>query len=695
MYRNKLFELNEEYVALGKAITTRKKVARELVKFLLKTMYVSAYKYGEKEKLATKVRQVIELLNNSITHKIVMQHSFRPKLSIIVDCQDVEGTIFCLKSLLLEMNDGLTYEVVVRTTDNSVARQLDQHVKNVQYIQMSCEENTLAAFDRLISSCTGEYILCLRGDSFVMKGWRWHLYELLENNNDIGCVASKVIDINGKLKSAGKTIWADGQIDDCGHQDDADKPEYNYVRNVDSCMLNGIAIRKSLWNKLGGFRVERFDCETYAVADWALRIQEMGYVIQYQPLAVLIETANKKIQKRTTDKQKFVELWNNILNTKRFNKKDDLLARRSLKKTILVIDDNIPKYDTSAGARNIYQYIQIMLKMGFDIKFISADFKFDEQYTNKLQQLGVEVLWGKYCKQNWQIWLRENSSYIDFAFITRPQVAEIFLDEVKKATNAKVIYSVADLHFLRMRRAAAINGDDQMFKAAVKMEELEFAIMDKADVVLTLSYEEKSIIQDKLPNKETVVAPIFFYDNFDCGARNIGKTKGLLFVGGFSHSPNVDAALWFVREVWPILQTKLLDCKLYLVGSNPIKAIQELANDDVLVTGYVKDDELQELYQNTKVCIIPLRYGAGIKGKLIEAMYNRIPIVSTSIGAEGLNNIKEYVCCKDEAMEFANAVLEFYLDDEKISDTISRYHEYLILEHSEESIMRIFRDMLR
>ena len=204
---------------------------------------------------------------------------------------------------------------------------------------------------------------------------------------------------------------------------------------------------------------------------------------------------------------------------------------------------------------------------------------------------------------------------------------------------------------------------------------------------------KKKIIDGYFPSSKAVVTPIFIFDEFNYESVSLSGRKDILFVGGFNHKPNEDAVLWFVKEIWPNILREIPDCKFIVAGSNPTEKIRKLASKNIIVTGFVSDNMLDEYYQQCKVCVIPLRFGAGVKGKTIEAIYKKIPIVSTPIGVEGLYDIENYVDATEEPSEFARKVINYYKNDDLAEKAVSKYHEYLSKYFSDEYTKKIFKNI--
>ena len=188
--------------------------------------------------------------------------------------------------------------------------------------------------------------------------------------------------------------------------------------------------------------------------------------------------------------------------------------------------------------------------------------------------------------------------------------------------------------------------------------------------------------------------PIFIFDKFNFDKVDFSEKKDIIFVGGFKHKPNEDAVLWFVRDIWPKILKEVPECNFIIAGSSPTEKIKELECDNIKVTGFISDEELAGYYKNCKVCVIPLRFGAGVKGKTIEAIYNKIPVVSTSVGIEGINGIEECISAADTDKDFANKVIEYYNNPKLAEETVDNYHRYLSKYFSSDYAKDLFRDIL-
>lgn len=354
-------------------------------------------------------------------------------------------------------------------------------------------------------------------------------------------------------------------------------------------------------------------------------------------------------------------------NTKIERSAPDII-RTENRKTILIVDDKIPEYDKDAGSNTIFGYIKIIAESGLNILFIPEDRKVTEPYYKTLKDIGVNVFYGPF---NFKKWIKKNGNGIDYVLLSRPYTAFRYIDNIRRFSGAKLYYYTHDLHFLRNLRKFNISKNKKDYNSFKKFKIIEYYIFEKSDIVLTPSVYEKEYLDKDFKN--IAVFPPYYYDSFlDKNKINgsLEKRADIMFVGNFNHKPNVDAVLWFSQKVLPIIKKRIPSLKFYIVGANPTDVVRRLSeNDDIEVTGYVKD--MAVYFERMRVFVAPLRYGAGIKGKIITALYYGIPIVSTSIGTEGIGLVNlENILIADGPESFADCVLLAY-SDEKLWSKLS------------------------
>jgi hypothetical protein len=250
------------------------------------------------------------------------------------------------------------------------------------------------------------------------------------------------------------------------------------------------------------------------------------------------------------------------------------------------------------------------------------------------------------------------------------------------------------LHYLRLQRQAELTGDPVFLDEANFLREKESYLFTTSDALLTFSSVEEEIIKNDFPRKQVYTVPLFFYGELPKSKSDFDKRRDLLYVGGFGHAPNRDAVLWFCQEVMPLALRHLPDIVLYVVGANPPMEITALSSANVKILGKVSDAELQALYDSARLSVIPLRFGAGVKGKVIEALYHAVPLVSTSIGLEGITGVEKVATPNDSPEAFAAEILALYKDAtlwKKRSALCAKFvSEHFTTQKTAEQLRKIF-----
>ncbi|MCW2666085.1 MAG: putative glycosyltransferase, partial [Frankiales bacterium] len=246
--------------------------------------------------------------------------------------------------------------------------------------------------------------------------------------------------------------------------------------------------------------------------------------------------------------------------------------------------------------------------------------------------------------------------------LSRARVAGEHLDQVRRALpGVPVVYDTVDLHHVREQRRADLTGDPAAAYAAAEWRDRELALVARSDATVVVADYEREVLLAEAPGATVLVLGNVHEARADVPGP-VGRS-GLLFVGGFRHNPNIDAVLWFVEEVLPLVRDRRPDAVLTVIGADVVPEIQALDGDAVRVLGWVP--ELTSHYDQARVVVAPLRYGAGVKGKVGEALGEGVPLVSTAVGVEGMGlEAGRDVLVADAPAQQAAAVLRLLEDDE-------------------------------
>lgn len=639
-----------------------KSIDRDIILFLLK---LSSKKRGIK--LLLKQRE-----NNETSLKI--------RASIIIPSYNqINYTIHCILSIF-RTSPINRFEIILAddcSTEDSYDL-LDGILPNVRVIRTDNNSGFVKNCNHAARVARGDYLVFLNNDCLPLSGWLDNLIKTAESDASVGIVGSKLLYPNGSLQEAGGVIWRDGSGWNYGRGDNPFMPEYNYTKEVDYCTGASFCIKKSLWDEMGGFD-EYFAPAYYEETDLSFRLRQKGYKTIYQPNSMAIHLEgisngtdlNNGLKKnQLVNREKFGKRWQMILEKDHFpqgGSKRLARDRSRHKRHMLFIDFYLPRYDQDAGSRQVLSYLKLFCKKGFQITFWSHDQIYDSFYASELEELGIEVVTSRSGSVNFSKWMQANGMYIDVAFLSRPHIATIYFQEIREFSRCNIVYYGHDLHVDRMNlQNSLVPGSftEETVEAVKKMEE---ECWDKSDVILYPSIDEVNQLREKYPHRRINVLPIECRDDTEINEavtpNGFGERNGMLFVGGFSHLPNQDAVLWFLKEVYPLMAKKLPDLHVTIAGNAPTDEIKAWASEAILVTGRVSEEELRSLYNKVKVVVAPLRIGAGVKGKVVESLRMGVPVVTTSIGVQGLPGYEDAIAVADDPADFAKAVQDLLQDD--------------------------------
>lgn len=609
-----------------------------------------------------------------------------PQVSIIIPVyNEFAFTYRCIESII-NTTEGVPYEVILADDNSSdYTKNAGKWIKGINIVRNKENLRFLRNCNNAAKQAKGKYIVFLNNDTLVRYNWLKSLVDIAEKDGTIGLCGSKILYPDGRLQEAGGILWKDGSAWNYGNGQDPEASEFNYVKEVDYISGCSIMTRKDLWNEIGGFD-ERFVPAYCEDSDYAFEVRKRGYKVVYQPLSCVVhfegvsngtDLSSGQKHYQTVNQAKFLEKWKDELNKDHFPNAQHVLRARDRsknKKVMVMVDHYVPTFDKDAGSRTLYEYILLFLKNNYQITLIPDNF-YRSEYTEIYQQLGVEVLYGPYYHMHYEDWLKNNAEDFDLFFLNRPHIAPRYIDVVRNHTNAKILYYGMDLHFLREQRQYEVTKDPQLLESIEKWKKAEFDLIHKSDCALFPSYVEEKVIREIEPDARVMVLPAFVYQKIDRVEYKIDGRKDLMFIGGFDHVPNRDAMVWFVNDILPKVVQQLPDIQLHILGSNPTEEIQALAGPNVQVHGYVTAEELNAYYKKSRISVVPLRYGAGIKGKVVEAMGLGMPVITTSIGAEGILGADKCLAIREEADTFADGICALYGDEELLSDMCSKAYD--------------------
>ncbi|MDT7778283.1 MAG: hypothetical protein QOC99_795 [Acidobacteriota bacterium] len=610
----------------------------------------------------------------------------------------VEFTFQCLRSLLREVDFRSTEVIVIDNASTDETREVLSHFG--RYVRVVENDTNLGFVDACNQGATvarGRYLVFLNNDTVVLPGWLDHLVETVERDERTGAVGSMFLYPDGRIQEAGGVVWSNGEALHYGWGKSPQDRRFTFAREVDYCSGASLLVRKNLFDRLGGFD-RRYAPAYYEDTDLCMGVRSLGYKVVYQPHSRLYHfegaTAGtdahagyKRYQ--LINRGKFYEKWRDRLE--REHEVEDpraveRAANRKWETQVAVFDDRIPTPDRDAGS----------LRMLFILRALS-------EWCHPVLITSSKQVWPGYEKLLWKEGV-ETASALDFpsllkgrnfraVILSRPSIAEAFLKGVRRAApRAKIIFDMVDVHSLRLSREYELTGQSAMARDAEEYRQIETRLARASDLVWCASAPDEEFMSRMVPGVQTVVVPTI-HRAHERGLP-FAQREHLLFIGNFSHRPNTDAVHFFVREVLPLVKVSLPQVELILVGDNAPPEFARYESEGVHLLGYVPD--IDPVFARSRVFVAPIRFGAGINGKIGEALAYGLPLVTTSIGAAGISlRDGQEALIADSATDFADATLRLYREGELWQTLSDNGYAHVERHFSPRVVGKIVNDSVR
>jgi len=548
-----------------------------------------------------------------------------------------------------------------------------------------------------------ELIVFLNNDTYCHPLWLDQLvttYEYLTNKSPVGVIGSKVLHTNLSIQESGCLLLQGGISHPLGRGKHAFDPEFSYLREVDFVSACSMLVQKDLFLSLGGFD-KRFSPGYYEDPEFCERLKDRGYTSYVQPSSILVHVEGASFGKDGFSSVKTEKM--NLFNALHPGVQS-IAAQFQAKPRLLYIDAYLPMPDKGSGSVDAMAFIHYFLEQGYRITFYAHHHNnYFEKYTRALESVGVEVLQDNFKPLSQ--FLAEQSGNVDIVFISRYYQFEHFLPQIKsKLPDSTLIYNTVDLHFLREEREATVEQQLNTYSAhltKLKKRELEFLLA--ADASIVISSYELELLRKTLPEATSIYhvpqCRTFIGTNQPFEARN-----GFVFIGS-AHQPNIDAIRYFQSEIHPLLVKQLPDYRFNIIGLELLESLsvetdgELLTNPNISFLGYIEN--VTPIFDRSIAMVVPLRFGSGIKGKVIQAIQHSLPCITTDIGIEGLDlPSQSCVCIANKPEEFVRQIVALSTDQQfwsKTSDLaastfISRFSEG-IFKQKMDKVMSSVRKM--
>jgi GT2 family glycosyltransferase len=631
----------------------------------------------EKQKLDNSAKAALDKFLKS-PEQLKFPEAEKPQLSIVlVFYQQARLSYLCLQSLL-EFAD-VSYELIIvdnNSTDETTA--LLDKIDNATIIRNLDNLGFVKAVNQAAEVATGEYILLLNNDACIEKSTLSSALQVIESDESIGAVGAKIKLLDDSTQEAGSIIFNDGACLGYGRGKPTDSYEFMFQRDVDYCSGAFLLFRNSSFKALGGFDLD-YAPAYYEESDFCIRLQKQGLRIVYVPTSQITHyefassggmQSAKKLQ--AEHQQVLCAKHADFLAQRFANDGSNVLRARTRNNfpNILVIDDRVPYPSLGAGYPRCSNLLFELSKMDLNISFYPLLFpqeKWDDVYKTVPNTIEVILESGL---EELQSFLQARKDFYQHVVVSRVHNMEFFnhclsLDP-DLLGDTKIIYDAeavsAPREILRMEfLGEAMSAEDQ-----AELIEKELQQSKLAEKIVAVSNNEAEIFKQHGYSDTVVLGHTIASKP---GSNGFIQRSGLLFVGALRDegSPNVDSLLWFLINVFPILEQAIPGIKLNVVGDNSAPSLATIGKDNINFTGRV--DSIEEMYNISRVFIAPTRFAAGIPHKIHEAAANGLPSVTTSLLAQqlGWKDSKELLV-GDTPEAYAAQCIKLYQDEKLWQD---------------------------
>ncbi|HXQ60712.1 MAG TPA: glycosyltransferase [Acidimicrobiales bacterium] len=604
--------------------------------------------------------------------------STHPSVSIIVTATgQAPHLLECLDSVAMNVRDT-PYEVilVLNGADQEVASEVARHVEGARVTTSRVNRGFAGGCNLGATTANGDYLLLLNDDTVVEPDWLESLVAACERRPRIAAVGSRLLHPDGTLQEAGQVLWSDGSTNCVGRDAPAPLHAYEWARRVDYCSGSSLLVRRSTWERLGGLDESYFPayCED---VDLCLRIAEAGQEVWYEPTSQVrhLESRSSSPSYKKflieRNRPRLVARWERVL-AHRFPPQQDSPAAiadavhhaMGDPTRVLVVDDRIPVPALGAGFPRMYDFAIELADTGHYHVALLPTFTTNGDWA-PFGRAGIEIVREPLIDH-----LAQPGVRYDVVVISRPNNYQDCAEVIRSALpGVPLVYDVEALFHRRMQKQLGIIADPleraRCAAAADDMRADEMSILGDADLVVCLSEDEASIARQAAGNGK-VITKIPFLGGIDRTDRSFEERNDIVLVASWvagTGSPNVDGLTWFVTEVFPLVQARVPWAHLRITGGSPPDIVRRLAGFGVSFEGHVPD--LSSLYDSARCVIVPLRFGSGVKIKTIEALQFGVPVVATSVGAEGIDlHHSGALSIHDDPLAFSDAVSRLLVDED-------------------------------
>ena len=593
--------------------------------------------------------------------------SGQPEVSIIIPFRDeIELTLEALASVVVT-TAGLPVEVIL-IDDASIGdhTKLFEQCRGIRYARNEANLGFGGAANRGAAMSDAEFLVFLNNDVICKPFWLEELLYPLRQDAKVGVVGSMVLRPDGYVEQAGAHIRPDGVPEHRGSGWTADDPALLFRCDVDYVSGCCMATRRRLFEDVGSFD-PLFAPAYYEDTDYCTTVRDRGFQVQCAPQSVVVHLGSQSYNKDRSSLRetlmarnsvRFREKWKHkfepTLGDGSYGDSSRHWRDEASKVSIVVIDQAIPTPLEDSGSMRCVEMLRHFIASGHRVLFIPQN-GFMSAHSVPLQRLGIRVFPSIE-------YMQAHEGIVPTAvMVIRPEtMLDMFLKVRLAFPNTPLLYDSVDVHFKRFE--ALVNaGDEYAVHKVDTYKHMERFACSVADLVIAVSLDEEIVLQEELGAGRTCTVPNIHHARHV--APPLSGRRHYVFVGGFNHTPNIAAATRLAYDILPRARKLDPQLEILIVGSHPPNEILALDGlPGVRVVGYVED--IVGLLDSAVGLVAPLTWGAGLKGKVTQALSIGLPVITNEIGIQGINGRRDvdYIHAESD-IDFAAEMVKLQRDD--------------------------------
>ncbi len=632
-----------------------------------------------------------------------------PQITVlIVLWNQAHMTLRCLRALDKECKtaDSPLLEIVlVDNASSDETGELLSRLDGARIIRNTENVGFVHACSQAAAVARGPSLLFLNNDACVRPGALSAAHATLNRASNVGAVGARLIMPSGLIQEAGCIVWSDGSTVGYGRGLAADEGEVMFRRDVDYCSAAFLLTPRLLWEKLGGFD-ESYAPAYYEDVDYCMRVREAGLRVVYEPAAAV---DHYEYGSSNSDEARATML----INRKRFRARYAKVLHRSFlpagtanilaarerrvpgRRRLLVIDDEVPLRGLVGAYPRMREMLVESAAAGWLVSFYPLQ-KPKVDWTAARADLPCEIeILSAHGAENLGTFLEKRCGYYDLILVSRPdnmaRVCSALRERPYLIGGTRLIYDAQTLFAARTIAQAALEGHPLPIEEADRIVDDEIGLAAGADAIICVTEMEAKAFRDRH------LEPVYILSHstqprFD--APGFEGRHGFLFVRHFleQHAPNGRGLEWFIREVWPLIRSKLPDATMIVTG-HLYPDFSELEALGVRVVGPATD--LNPLYDAARVFVAPAHLASGVPVKILEAAAAGLPTAATSLVARQLGWAPGIeIAIEDEPVSLAVAAVTLHEDSSAWGAVRAAAQRRIAREYTPEAFRNRLRELL-